>query len=689
MEFLYCGNNEGHVKSSTQPSLVLLEEHYDGNIYMSSYTINLYDNDITKNKWGRALLDKGSTLIVPSTISKYQFMVIGRELITYYSPKNLQDTFDHETDEIICQPRNKYLSLARVQNICQIDRGRYILGDDNGRVFILALLDSNYNLWQSLPENATNEDYEKMNQQKLGDIRVELLGQSVVAKSISYLDNSVLIIAADQGDNEIVKISVNKQTSIQSSKNSEKYHKRKNSSNPGLNGQGDAPVNQTGSDEDGIEINFAGTSSSKSKAVEKLEGLYNDLQLPGTCLEKIETITNIGPIVDCMLLDNEDSNGHQSQMLTCSGEEHDGSLRILKSGIGINEKLIIEFNDLHKVFALNLDAEKIYKNNQKLFPEKLRSTTVNNLDEMGAENDDEVNFLESLKKYKRDANSYSDNEQNFTDSDEDDIGGISSEPEDPILVKKKINPEHTCLLISFSNTTRIFNFQSNDIREIYFPGLETEVKTVKCFHIDENHESLLQVTKYGVYLIDPLGQRMAEFKLTNTKEMIDFSDKIDDKNFLIAAGKTLYKIRIETSISLDTQGNEILSKELKVVDTKIFKTDISCLCSNAELTAVGLWGEYLIQVNNSNKKHKTSYCELLKSEDFTLVNKINLSNTTIVRSCLISVSYKYNKMFLLISMGDGTIYTWEIIKSEIDESMTASTLLSSTAPATAHVCTIF
>lgn len=56
----------------------------------------------------------------------------------------------------------------------------------------------------------------------------------------------------------------------------------------------------------------------------------------GSYLEVLDTYTNIGPIVDFCVMDL-DRQG-QGQIVTCSGADKDGSLRVIRNGIGINEQ---------------------------------------------------------------------------------------------------------------------------------------------------------------------------------------------------------------------------------------------------------------------------------------------------------------------------------------------------------------
>ena len=54
----------------------------------------------------------------------------------------------------------------------------------------------------------------------------------------------------------------------------------------------------------------------------------------------METFTNLGPIVDMCVVDLERQG--QGQLVTCSGAYKEGSLRIIRNGIGIHEHASID-----------------------------------------------------------------------------------------------------------------------------------------------------------------------------------------------------------------------------------------------------------------------------------------------------------------------------------------------------------
>lgn len=70
----------------------------------------------------------------------------------------------------------------------------------------------------------------------------------------------------------------------------------------------------------------------------------------GTYIEVVETYDNLGPIIDMCVADL-DRQG-QGQAVTCSGCNKDGSLRIIRNGIGINEHAAIELAGIKGMWSL-------------------------------------------------------------------------------------------------------------------------------------------------------------------------------------------------------------------------------------------------------------------------------------------------------------------------------------------------
>ncbi|CAG2183595.1 unnamed protein product, partial [Oppiella nova] len=74
----------------------------------------------------------------------------------------------------------------------------------------------------------------------------------------------------------------------------------------------------------------------------------------GGFVDIIETYTNLGPIVDMIVVDL-DRQG-QGQLITCSGAFKEGSLRIIRNGIGIQEQATIDLPGIKGVWQLRVNS---------------------------------------------------------------------------------------------------------------------------------------------------------------------------------------------------------------------------------------------------------------------------------------------------------------------------------------------
>jgi DNA damage-binding protein 1 len=69
-------------------------------------------------------------------------------------------------------------------------------------------------------------------------------------------------------------------------------------------------------------------------------------------VEVIDSFNNLGPIRDLIVINTEGQN----QVVTCSGAYKEGSLRIIRSGIGIEEQAEIDLKNVRSLFAFNLNS---------------------------------------------------------------------------------------------------------------------------------------------------------------------------------------------------------------------------------------------------------------------------------------------------------------------------------------------
>ncbi|BFZ05163.1 hypothetical protein BsWGS_08202 [Bradybaena similaris] len=76
----------------------------------------------------------------------------------------------------------------------------------------------------------------------------------------------------------------------------------------------------------------------------------------GSYVQVMETFVNLGPIVDMVVVDLERQG--QGQLVTCSGAMKEGSLRVIRNGIGINEHASIDLPGVKGIWPLRVNSEK-------------------------------------------------------------------------------------------------------------------------------------------------------------------------------------------------------------------------------------------------------------------------------------------------------------------------------------------
>jgi len=144
------------------------------------------------------------------------------------------------------------------------------------------------------------------------DLKLELLGETAIADSMTYLDNGYVYVGSRMGDSQLIR-------------------------------------------------------------------LNSDADSDGSYVTVVDSFTNLGPIVDMAVVDLERQD--QGQLVTCSGAFKDGSLRIIRNGIGIHELASIDLPGIKGMWPLRASTEaagKAFDDTLVLsFVEQTRVLTLN------------------------------------------------------------------------------------------------------------------------------------------------------------------------------------------------------------------------------------------------------------------------------------------------------------------------
>ncbi|KAJ6836683.1 DNA damage-binding protein 1a [Iris pallida] len=237
-----------------KPTIVVLYQDNKDARHVKTYEVALKDKDFVEGPWSQNNLDNGAGLLIPVPLPLGGVIIIGEETIVYCSANAFK--------AIPTKP-----SITKAYGRVDADGSRYLLSDNAGLLHLLVI---------------THE------KDRVTGLKIEHLGETSVASTISYLDNGVVYVGSSYGDSQLIK----------------------------LNLQPDAK---------------------------------------GSYVEVLERYINLGPIVDFCVVDLERQG--QGQVVTCSGAYKDGSLRVVRNGIGINEQASVELQGIKGLWSLRSSTD--------------------------------------------------------------------------------------------------------------------------------------------------------------------------------------------------------------------------------------------------------------------------------------------------------------------------------------------
>merc|ERR1719350_464316 len=240
----------------SQPTIVLLHQDIHGR-HLKTHDLSLKEKEFVKVAWKQDNVEREAAMLIPVPEPHGGVIIIGTESITYHN-----GTMNHAI-----APANMQESTIVAYANVDPNGSRYLLGDMAGHLFMLLI-----------------EKEERMDGSSVvKDLKLELLGETTIAETMTYLDNGYVYIGSRLGDNQLVR----------------------------LNAEQDAA---------------------------------------GSYVTVVDTFTNLGTIRDMVVVDLERQG--QGQLVTCSGKEKDGCLKIIRNGIGIHELASIDMPGIKGMWPL-------------------------------------------------------------------------------------------------------------------------------------------------------------------------------------------------------------------------------------------------------------------------------------------------------------------------------------------------
>ncbi|CDY70585.1 BnaAnng34270D, partial [Brassica napus] len=157
-----------------KPTIAVLYQDNKDARHVKTYEVSLKDKDFVEGPWSQNNLDNGADLLIPVPPPLCGVLIIGEETIVYCSANAFK--------AIPIRP-----SITKAYGRVDVDGSRYLLGDHAGLVHLLVI---------------THE------KEKVTGLKIELLGETSIASTISYLDNAVVFVGSSYGDSQLVKLNL-------------------------------------------------------------------------------------------------------------------------------------------------------------------------------------------------------------------------------------------------------------------------------------------------------------------------------------------------------------------------------------------------------------------------------------------------------------------------------------------------
>jgi len=293
----------GFLHGASRPTLVILHEDDVGGKHLKTFCVDTRDRDLADGPWNTSSVDINSHSIM--AVATGGVVAISQNIITYYggSDKVVQSVAMEQTiivshAEIGGIPGAAFGAGAEAPHI------RYLLGDDRGAMYTLSLCrDSNQSIFAgtSILVSSSSASASRKGAaatSPITSITLDIVGTVNLPSSMTYLSDGVVYIGSYYGDSQLVQLR-------------------------------DTPT-----------------------IVSTPQGA-----LP-SYVEVLEVLPNIGPILDMSVVASEKQG--QDVVVTCSGAYGMGSLRVIRSGIGVEVQAQVELPGIKGVWSLASPADAAF-----------------------------------------------------------------------------------------------------------------------------------------------------------------------------------------------------------------------------------------------------------------------------------------------------------------------------------------
>lgn len=300
-----------HTPSARRPLLAVLSQDQKRAHHLRTYEVHILEKDLVDGPWHAERLDGEAHSLIPVPAPLGGAIVLGKSSVSFVGPAGAGPSSG--SDVLIKANPMKHTDIFAYERIADADR--YLLGDSTGRLMLLKL-------------QHEGGVVQALQLQPLGALHHPCGGDDALSQCI------VLVLALPSTPSILPVSPSMRLTGTASTPSSISYI--------------------------GNYVCFIGSSWGDNQLVRLLKSPARE-DSPWDYVQVIDTYPNLGPIVDMCTVDM-DRQG-QCQIVTCSGVNQDGSLRVVRSGIGVVEQASVELPGIKGMWSLRAresDAHDTY-----------------------------------------------------------------------------------------------------------------------------------------------------------------------------------------------------------------------------------------------------------------------------------------------------------------------------------------
>lgn len=155
--------------------------------HLKTYEIT-EERELRRGPWKQENIESESNILIPVSEPNGGVIVIGQESIIYIVEQN--------NFTAIAPP---ILKRSSVSCYCEVDQGRFLIGDMSGRLFLLILLSNNEESRSSSTSSSVTCSF---------SLKLIYLGEVSIPQCLAYLDNAYIFVGSRLGDSQLIKLNI-------------------------------------------------------------------------------------------------------------------------------------------------------------------------------------------------------------------------------------------------------------------------------------------------------------------------------------------------------------------------------------------------------------------------------------------------------------------------------------------------